>query len=76
MLDLDKIKKEFDEILANLDEKDLLIWIAEQGDCDKNASEAMKQLREKYDKTYFWCWDCDGCVTTSQCCCMNVNNKT
>ena len=49
--------------------------IAERDPDDEKANEAMKTLREKYDKTYFWCDDCDGLVTTEADCCMNIKRK-
>lgn len=48
-----------------------LILIAERSLDDKAANEAMKELRERFDKTYFWCEDCDGLVTTEKDCCLN-----
>ena len=35
------------------------------------ASRAMELLRTKYDKTYGWCWDCDGLVIRQKDCCLN-----
>ncbi len=54
--------------------KQELIEIAESND-DTKADAAMKELRERFDKTYFWCADCDYLVTTQINCCMNRENK-
>jgi hypothetical protein len=45
--------------------------IAEQHPDDATANAAMKELRERFDKTYIWCEDCDGLVTKEKDCCMN-----
>lgn len=52
-----------------------LIIIAEQHPDDKVSANAMKELRERFDKTYGWCADCDGLVCKEKDCCMNVKNK-
>lgn len=48
-----------------------LILIAENDPCDKKAKQSMKELREKFDKTYMWCLDCDGLVVKEKDCCLN-----
>lgn len=58
------------EDLKNKTEVQLII-IAEQDEDDNRANAAMKELREKFDKTYFWCNDCDGLVTKEKDCCLN-----
>lgn len=35
------------------------------------ANAAMKELRERFDPTYFFCVDCDGIATSEKDCCMN-----
>ena len=50
-----------------------LIQLAEQHPNDNVANEAMKKLREKFDKTYGWCQDCDGLVCKEKDCCLNRN---
>ncbi len=35
-----------------------LIQLAEQHLDDDVANNAMKELRERFDKSYLWCWDC------------------
>jgi len=50
-----------------------LVKIAEQGD-DSESAIAMKELRERFDPTYFWCDDCDGLVCKEKDCCMNQIN--
>lgn len=46
--------------------EEMLIHIAEYW-CDDRANRAMKILRERYDKSYFWCADCDFLVTKNCC---------
>ena len=48
-----------------------LIEIAESHEDDKVANKAMKELREKFDKTYFYCLDCDCLVVKEKDCCLN-----
>lgn len=48
--------------------EEMLIKIAES-ECDNKANRAMKILRERYDKSYFWCADCDFLVTKKENCC-------
>lgn len=48
-----------------------LIALAEQHPDDNVANKAMKELREKFDKTYGWCEDCDGLVCKEKDCCLN-----
>ncbi len=50
--------------------EDELIQIAEQGG-DEESAVAMKELRERFDPTYFWCPDCDYMVCTFRNCCQN-----
>jgi len=38
---------------------------------DNVANKAMKELRERFDKTYGWCMDCDGLVCKEKDCCLN-----
>lgn len=52
-----------------------LIRIAEQYSDDETASKAMKELRERFDKTYGWCVDCDGLVCKEKDCCLNREYK-
>lgn len=52
-----------------------LIIIAERNPDDKVSSEAMKELRERFDKSYGWCDDCDGLVVKEKDCCINRINK-
>ena len=62
--------------MAEINKEELkLIEIAEQHPNDEVSKKAMKELREKYDETYFWCDDCDGLVTTKANCCMNIKHK-
>ncbi len=51
--------------------EDALIVLAEMHIHDHIASQAMKKLREHYDKTYGWCMDCDGLVVKEKDCCLN-----
>jgi len=51
-----------------------LILLAEMHPDDKVANAAMKELREKFDTTYFWCEDCDGLVCKEKDCCLNNLN--
>lgn len=48
-----------------------LINIATWNQDDKIASEAMKELHLRFDKTYGWCQDCDGLVVKESECCLN-----
>ena len=48
-----------------------LINLAEQHPDDVVASRSMKELRDRFDKTYFWCADCDGLVVKEKNCCLN-----
>ena len=48
-----------------------LVITAETHHDDDIAAKAMKELRTKFDKTYGWCWDCDGLVTKEKDCCLN-----
>lgn len=50
-------------------ETELMILAEEEG--DNVANKAMKELRERFDKTYFWCEDCDFLVTKEKDCCLN-----
>jgi hypothetical protein len=51
-----------------------LIILAEQNSNNNLANKAMRQLRERFDKTYIWCYDCDGVVCKEQDCCNIKNN--
>lgn len=51
--------------------EDELIEIAQQHIDDNVANKAMKELRERFDKTYIWCQDCDGLVCKEKDCCLN-----
>jgi len=53
-----------------------LIETAEAHECDEVANKAMKELRERFDKTYFWCMDCDGLVCKPVDCCLNAKDVT
>jgi len=57
--------------MRKLKEEVRLIKIAQTNPCDKCANEAMKKLREDFDKTYGWCMDCDGFVCKEKDCCLN-----
>ena len=46
--------------------------IAEQHPNNNVARKAMKELKERFDKTYDWCEDCDGLVCKEKDCCMNI----
>lgn len=48
-----------------------LIKIAEMHTDDAKANKAMRELHERFDKTYFWCQDCDGLVCKEKDCCLN-----
>ena len=50
--------------LKTLTENELRM-IAELDQDDVVAGKAMKELQERFDKTYDWCWDCDGIVGNS-----------
>lgn len=50
-----------------------LQWIATMADSDEEAGEAMKELRERFDPTYFYCCECDGMATKESECCLNIN---
>ena len=52
-----------------------LITIAESNPSDKEAEAAMAILREEFDPTYHWCWECDGLVTTTKDCCLTNLTK-
>ena len=52
-----------------------LFEIAQWHEDDNVAREAMKELIEKYDKTYFYCSDCDGLLVKESECCLNKNLK-
>ena len=71
-----KVNQYIDKRVANekLEERRLVITAEIHPNEDK-AESAMKELREKYDKTYFWCWDCDGLVTKEKNCCLNLPDK-
>lgn len=48
-----------------------LIYLAETALEDKDAQSAMDELRDRFDKTYMWCLECDGAVVKSSECCLN-----
>lgn len=48
-----------------------LIKIAEIHSDNEVANEAMKELRSRFDKTYGWCYDCDGLVCKKKDCCLH-----
>lgn len=50
-----------------------LVNIAQSDRDDDKANAAMKELRERFDKTYMWCMDCDGAVVKEAECCLNVD---
>lgn len=49
-----------------------LIVLAQTSKDDCTANQAMKDLRDKFDKTYGWCWDCDFVVVKEKDCCLNI----
>ena len=49
-----------------------LIQLAQEHPNDSVANKEMKELRERFDKTYGWCEDCDGLVCKEKDCCMNL----
>lgn len=53
-----------------------LIQTAEQHEDDSIANYAMKELRDRFDKTYIWCYDCDGLVCKESDCCLNRKNHS
>jgi len=59
--------------MKDLSEYDLC-KIAQTDESDDKASEAMRELRKRFDSTYFWCEDCDGLVTTEKECCLEKLN--
>ena len=52
-----------------------LIATAEQHEDDEVANNAMNELRDRFDKTYFWCDECDGLVCKEKDCCLNKIKK-
>lgn len=38
---------------------------------DRKANIAMEVLKERYDKTYMWCMDCDELCIKEKDCCLN-----
>ena len=52
-----------------------LIGLAQQGIDEEIASDAMVELRTKYDPTYFWCDDCDYAVVKESECCVNRKDE-
>lgn len=48
-----------------------LIDIAQDHPDENIANDAMKELRERFDATYGWCYDCDGLVCKEIDCCLN-----
>jgi len=69
---MQKQVNEINETIMNTENE--LIQLAEQHPDDIVANKAMKELREKFDKTYFWCEDCDGLVCKEIDCCLNIIN--
>jgi hypothetical protein len=53
-------------------EQELIITAQNHLD-DTVANQAMAELRERFDPTYFWCEDCDGLVCKLSECCLNQN---
>ena len=53
-----------------------LIDLAEMHPDENVANGAMKELRERFDATYFWCYDCDGMVCKEKDCCLNINTSS
>jgi len=47
-----------------------LIELAQNHEDDDVANKAMKELKERFDKTYFFCDDCDGLVCKEKDCCL------
>jgi hypothetical protein len=60
--------------LNNLSEEQLC-RLAENSNIDSVANTAMRLLRDKHDKTYGWCYDCDGLVVKHKECCMNKTDE-
>jgi hypothetical protein len=58
------------DILNCMTEEELC-KVAESHEDDSIANSAMRLLRDNFDKTYFWCQDCDGLVTKASQCCLN-----
>ena len=54
------------------EEEKQLISDAQYG-TDEEANKAMEELRDKFDKSYGWCSDCDYLVVKESECCMNRN---
>lgn len=52
-----------------------LASVAEYHPNQEISSEAMKQLKEKFDPTYMWCSDCDFAVVIEKDCCLNQESK-
>lgn len=67
--------KEDSEKLLNLLSEEELCQVAEIHPDDKEASKAMRMLRTKFDKSYIWCYDCDGLVIKESECCLNKECK-
>lgn len=61
--------------LLDLLSEEELCRVAETHPDDSEATKAMKLLRNKFDKSYFWCMDCDGLVIKKSECCLNRECK-
>jgi len=48
-----------------------LISLAQWNGSEEVVNNSMKELRERFDKTYGWCADCDDLVTKEKDCCLN-----
>lgn len=54
-----------------------LIHLAETAIDDRDAQLAMDELRDKFDKNYVWCLECDGAVVKSnECCLTRLENES
>ena len=42
---------------------------------DDIANAAFKELRERFDKTYMYCIDCDSMLVKESRCCLNINRE-
>lgn len=73
IIEIEKLKIELQQKEAEIER--LIVSIAQGHSDDKYANNAMKQLKERFDKTYMFCVDCDGLVTKEKDCCLTQKNK-
>lgn len=52
-----------------------LIYLAQHHKNDHIANNAMNELIERFDETYFRCQECDGVVCKKEDCCLNRIKK-